>query len=143
VNDLMGPGERGDEAMSDDDRRIAGLLASVHAEPNPAVWTRVRTRLAAAGVARTARTPLDAFLDWLTRPAALAAATATLVVALGTGWSVLGTITAPTAGDEFVSVDATSLMESLLDASDIAEDEADAAVDGDDSAAPRDSGGRS
>ncbi len=153
MNDAMQPDERDGEKMSDDDRRLAALLASVHAEPNPVVWARVRTRLAPVGAPATLRTPLDAFLDWLTRPAALAAATATLVVALGTGWSLIESITATsgtnglTTSEQIVASDATTLMESLLEASDTESDAGSAgAVESDDAGdgtAPRDSGGRS
>ena len=144
MNEAMGPDER--ETLGDDDRRLAALLASVQAEANPAVWARVRTRLAAAGAPATARTPLDGFLEWLTRPAALAAATASLVVALGTGFSLLGTITAQNAvtteSEQLVASDATNLMESLLETTD-----ADAAPtpneEAGESTAPGDSGGRS
>ena len=55
MNDATRPDER--ETMSDDDRRLAALLASVQAEANPAVWARVRTRLAAKDEPATARTP--------------------------------------------------------------------------------------
>jgi hypothetical protein len=143
VNDAIRPDER--ETMSDDDRRLAALLASVQAEANPAVWARVRTRLAAMDEPATARTPLDGFLEWLTRPAALAAATASLVVALGAGWTVLGSLETPvatTAGEEFVAADATNLMESLLEA-DTDDTAASEPLDAGDSAAPGDSGGRS
>jgi hypothetical protein len=137
----MHPDEREDE-------RLTALLAAVQAEPNPAVWARVRTRLAAGAAPAHARR-LDGFFDWLTRPAAMAAATAALVVALGTGWSVLGSLSrewsATTASEEMVATDATNLMESLLEP--VADDATDTSVPDTegtgDSAAPLDSGGRS
>ena len=141
MNESMHPDEREDE-------RLTALLAAVQAEPNPAVWTRVRTRLAAEAAPARARR-LDAFFDWLTRPAAMAAAAAALVVALGTGWTVLGSLSAEwsatASSEELVATDATNLMDSLL------ETDADAAADTSvpdtegtgDSAAPLDSGGRS
>ncbi len=152
MNDAIQPDERGGETMSDDDRRLAALLASVQAEPNPAVWARVRTRLAAAGAPAASPSRMDAFLDWLTRPAALAAATATLVVALGTGWSMIDSITATgtspgTASEQLVASEATSLMESLLESSEAGTGAGSAGSvesnEAGDSAAPNDSGGRS
>lgn len=154
MNDAMQPDERGGETMSDDDRRLAALLAAVQAEPNPAVWARVRARLAAADTPAPVRPRIEAFLDWLTRPAALAAATATLVVALGTGWTMVESITgssggtsATTTSEQLVTSDAASLMESLLEVGDAETDAGSAGSvesnEAGDSAAPGDSGGRS
>ena len=146
MNDSMQP-----DGSGDDDRRLAALLASVTAEANPAVWARVRTRLAATP-ARRAGGRFDGFFDWLTRPAAMAAAVASLVVALGAGWSLLGTITERAATttvkatEELVASDVTSFMESLLEASASGEAEDADTPEGDDAgdgAAPGDSGGQS
>jgi len=145
VNDSMQPNRCEDE-------RLAALLAAVQAEANPAVWARVRTRLTAAGAPAPARSVvgarLDAFLDWLTRPAAMAAAAAALVVALGAGWTVIGsldTTTATTTTEEaLVASDATNLMESLLEPN--AAEAADPSIPGSENTgentAPGDSGGR-
>jgi hypothetical protein len=131
-----------DDLADDEDRRIAALLAAPQAEANPAVWARVRTRLAAEATPRRVRR-FDGLLDWLTRPAALAAATAALVGSLGAGWSLIGTIAgtgATTAASESIaSSDAASLVESLLESTPANESLEPA----DDGAAPRDSGGRS
>lgn len=151
MNDAMQPDERGGETMSDDDRRLAALLAAVQAEPNPAVWARVRTRLAATAAPAPVRPRVEAFLDWLTRPAALAAATVTLIVALGTGWNLIGAITRATSttttSEQLVTSDAASLMESLLEVGDAETDAGSAGSvesnEAGDSAAPGDSGGRS
>jgi len=141
VNESMQPDEREDE-------RLAALLAAVQAEPNPAVWARVRTRLAAeAAPARSRR--LDGFFDWLTRPAAMATAAAALVVALGAGWTVLGSLSeewsASAASEERIATDATNRMDSLLETgADAATDtSAPETEDAGESAAPLDSGGRS
>jgi hypothetical protein len=125
-----------DEVEDDEDRRLSALLAAPQADANPAVWARVRTRLAPAP--RASRS-FDGFLEWLGRPAALAAATAALVVALGTGWSVMGTVADDPSG-MVASSEATSLVESLLEGAADSE-AAEPADDGD--VAPRDSGGRS
>jgi hypothetical protein len=132
-----------DELESAEDRRLSALLRAPQAPANPAVWQRVRTRLAAAEVPARIR-GLDAVLAWFTRPAALAAASAALVVALGAGWSLRDTL-APDADVEFVASESASLIESLLDptaatAAGIEDGEAGGATDG---AAPGDSGGQS
>ena len=133
--------DRDDDA---EDRLLSALLAAPRAEANPAVWARVRTRLAAAPVARPAGA-LDRLLDWLMRPAAVAAATAALVVALGAGWSVLDTLGIPaTPGDSVAAAtEATSLMESLLDPTASSAAAGEETPAGDATAAPGDSGGRS
>jgi hypothetical protein len=133
-----------DEVQDDEDRRLSALLAAPHADANPAVWARVRTRL--APVPRKARS-FDGLLEWLGRPAALAAATAALVVALGTGWSVMGSVVDDPSGrvaggETFASTEAMSLVESLLEGAAATELEA-APAEADGEFAPRDSGGRS
>ena len=80
----------------------------------------------------------------------MAAATAAVVVALGAGWTVLGslesaTTAATTTEEALVASDATNLMESLLETS---SEDAERAVVPEaegtgDTAAPGDSGGRS
>jgi hypothetical protein len=148
----MQPGGRDEHAVdSAEDRRLAALLSSVEAEANPAVWARVRTRLTAARAPERARAAsrLDGFFDWLTRPVAMAAAAAALVVALGAGWTVLGSLSeqwnATSTSDEFVATDATNLMESLLEpgADEATGTGAPETEGAGDSAAPLDSGGRS
>ena len=131
-----------DDLVDDEDRRLAALLAAPQAEANPAVWARVRTRLAAESAPRRARR-FDGLLDWLTRPAALAAATAALVVSLGTGWSLIDTVTATDPTGTLASTESITLIESLLEnGSATTMDEAtEPAGDGD--TAPTDSGGRS
>lgn len=119
-----------------EDRRLTALLAGARAGANPAVWARVRTRLAAAPAGR-----FEALVDWLARPVAAAAATATLLVSLGLGLGVVDTvvrsegtsIAAP--ADAIAASEAASLIESLLEGNATTPAEADDA--------PRDSGGRS
>jgi hypothetical protein len=142
VNDSM---DLDDELESAGDRRLGALLRSVHAPANPAVWQRVRTRLAAAEAPARVR-GLDAVLAWFTRPAALAAASAALVVALGTGWSLRDALApAADAEVEFVATESASLIESLLDpAAATAAGLEDGGDGGEtDGAAPGDSGGPS
>lgn len=137
--------DRDDQPESAEDRRLGALLRAVHAPANPAVWQRVRTRLAAAEAPARVR-GLDAVLAWFTRPAALAAATAALVVALGAGWSLRDSLAPATDADvEFVASESAGLIESLLDptaanAAGIEDAEAGGGTDG---TAPGDSGGQS
>ena len=121
---------------SAEDRRLSALLRAPQAEANPAVWARVRTRLAAE--ARPAIGRFDGLLDWLMRPAAMAAATVALVVSLGAGWNVVGSLTTT---DTTLVDETTSVMESLLEPSTTATTGDDAGDAG--SAAPGDSGVRS
>ena len=124
---------------SEEDRRLAALLSATHAPANPAVWRRVRAELEATG-ARTSPARargFDAVLAWLTRPAALAAATAALVVSLGAGWRWVDTLVVP-ADDVVASETSATLMESLLDPGAAAAGDVNEAGD-----APTDSGGRS
>jgi hypothetical protein len=58
-----------------DDERPIELLRAARAEADPVLWTRVRARL-------EARQP-SGLIAWLMRPAALAAATAALVLSVG------------------------------------------------------------
>lgn len=126
---------------SEEDRRLAALLSATRAPANPAVWRRVRAELEAAGVrSRPERARgFDAVLAWFTRPAALAAATAALVVSLGAGWRWFETIEATSMTSEAVAYDVSgTLIESLLDEN--AAVPAGLEESGD---APTDSGGRS
>src|SRR5688572_29470580 len=132
--------DRDDGLESAEDRRLGALLRSAHAPANPAVWQRVRTRLAAAEAPARVR-GLDAVLAWFTRPAALAAASAALVVALGAGWSLRDTLApGPDAEVEIVASESAGLIESLLDPT-----AANAALEDGESngVAPGDSGGSS
>ena len=129
---------------SEEDRRLTALLRATHAPANPAVWQRVRAELAAAGRPLRAR-GFDAVLAWFTRPAALAAATAALVVSLGAGYGLLPALTAATTGADggAIAYDSATLMETLLD--DTSTDTAETGGATEDGAidAPTDSGGRS
>jgi len=142
----MTPDPTHDPRESDEDRRLAQLLASVRAEADPAVWVRARARLAAAPAPALTPSFVDAVVEWLTRPIAMAAATAALVVALGAGWQLAGTIvesesSAVVADAELQGTDASSLMESLLESSSAESD--DPGGEEMPLEAPQDSGGRS
>jgi len=65
-----------------EDERLSRLLAAAHAEAEPALWARARARI-------ESRRGAPAVLAWITRPAALAAAAAVLVVACGISWRLL------------------------------------------------------
>ena len=128
----------GEEFESEEDRRLSALLRATHAPANPAVWQRVRAELSASARPVRAR-GIDAVLAWFTRPAALGAATAALVVSLGAGYGLLDTLVAPGPDTEVLAADPATLMETLLD--DFPTDAAatdDGAID-----APTDSGGQS
>ena len=131
----------GDEFDSAEDRRLAGLLRTVQAEANPAVWTRARARLEIAPARR-----LDGFLDWLTRPIAMAAATAALIVSLGAGLQIIRPLvdsnTTSPATESVASSEATSLIESLLESSPAASS-TESSAPGSAGPALRDSGGSS
>lgn len=133
------------EFDGEEDRRLGALLRSTHAPANPAVWRRVRAELESAPARAGA---FDAVLAWFTRPAALAAASMALVLALGAGASLLPAITSTTASDDatmVVASESATLMESLLDdtaAAAVLEEE-DAGFGEDAGDAPTDSGGRS
>jgi hypothetical protein len=58
-----------------DDERLGRLLASVHAEADPALWTRTRARI-------EAQERRSGWLVWVMRPMALGAACALLVVSM-------------------------------------------------------------
>jgi hypothetical protein len=128
-----------EDLEDEEDRRLSSLLRATHAPANPAVWQRVRAELSAS--ARPApRRGFDAVLAWFTRPVALAAATAALVVSLGASVRLLDSVA--TTGDDSgtVAYESASLMESLLD------DTAATAAEGtgsDGGDAPADSGGES
>lgn len=132
----------GDEFESDEDRRLSALLRAPHAPANPAVWQRVRAELAASARPLRAR-GFDALLAWFTRPVALGAATAALVVSLGAGYGLLDTLTATGPDSEVLAADPATLMETLLD--DTSTDGAEPGGATEDGAidAPTDSGGRS
>ncbi len=77
-----------------EDERLARLLASVRADADPALWTRVRARVLAAE-----RSP--AWQAWLMRPAALGASVALLVVSMATAFAlVAGTPSTTASGSE-------------------------------------------
>jgi len=126
------------ETENEEDRRLAALLRATHAPANPAVWQRVRAELSATAPAPRAR-GFDAVLAWFTRPAALAAATAALVVSLGAGYRLLDSVVVVSSEDALASETSTSLIESLLD--DTAATTGDAGDESGD--APTDSGGSS
>ena len=120
----------------EEDRRLSALLRATHARANPAVWQRVRAEL--APTVRPAKSGgFDAVLAWFTRPAALAAATLALVVSLGAGYGLLGSVAPIGETDTALATEPLSLMESLLD-------ETAATTTGDElDDAPADSGGES
>lgn len=83
------------------DERLTELLRAVRAEPEPALWTRVRARIEAADEPR-------GFLGWLMRPSALAASIAALALASALSVAMLRDLPpAATSG-------ATSLTDALL-----------------------------
>jgi anti-sigma-K factor RskA len=120
------------------DERLARLIAASQAEADPAVWARVRARARSDEARRGSRG--ERWLEWLSRPAAVAAAAATLVVVVGAGALVsrgAGT------GDAIGTVEITSLGDWLL-----AEREGEAlelpeALEADGNGVARDSGGAS
>jgi len=116
-----------------DDVRLAGLLRAVHGEPDPALWARARARIEAGG---TARVPRAALWDWLTRPAALGASLAILLVTLGLGVVAVDRLQLGTSSGP------TTLTEALL-SEDGANGTLDVAPDRGGSAAPHDTGGQS
>ena len=134
-----------DEHESAEDRRLSALLRATQARPNPAVWQRVRAELSAAALPQRAR-GFDAVLAWFTRPAALAAATAVLVVSLGAGYGWLESLTRSGAGDA-MAYESGTLMETLLDDATAVTEPADDAGEepgaGSGDGAEADSGGRS
>jgi hypothetical protein len=136
VSDRFGTENEGEE-----DRRLAALLRATHAPANPAVWQRVRAELSATAPAARAR-GFDAVLAWFTRPAALAAATAALLVSLGAGYRMLDSVVVVSSEDAVAYEASPSLLESLLDDSAATTGEAgDAGNEAGD--APTDSGGSS
>lgn len=73
--------------MSDDgrqDERLARLLASVRADADPVLWTRVRARI-------EARERAPRWQAWLMRPAALGTAFAVFAVAMATSVALVAT----------------------------------------------------
>jgi hypothetical protein len=70
----------------DADERLSRLLASVRAEADPALWTRVRARIAAGERAR-----VPAWLGWSMRPAALGASFALLAAAVTVSLTMVAT----------------------------------------------------
>ena len=89
----------------DDDERLARWIGAVRAEADPALWTRVRARLAADEEPDL----LPAWLRWLMRPAALGAAAAAVMLVCGFGLFSLR------PADSAVESTAGSLTEALLD----------------------------
>jgi hypothetical protein len=94
--------------MSDQDRhedeRLERLLASVRAEADPALWTRVRARIEAGG-------QRAGVLAWIMRPAALGAACALLLVCVAASAALM--MTSPrtiTAGSTGTSQDLTEAL---------------------------------
>jgi len=83
------------------DETLARLLRAAQAEPDGALWTRVRTRLAAGD-------PVPAVVAWLMRPAALAVSVATFALASVLSLQLLGDITPPTSST------ATGLTDALI-----------------------------
>jgi len=85
--------------MSDDgrhDERLARLLASVRADADPALWTRVRARI-------EARERQPRWQAWLMRPVALGAAFSMFAIAMTASLALVATaprtITAGTTDD--------------------------------------------
>jgi hypothetical protein len=87
-----------------EDERLERLLASVRADADPALWTRVRARL-------EAREQRGGLLAWVMRPAALGAACALLLVSVAASVTLL--LTTPrtiTAGATATSQDLTEAL---------------------------------
>jgi hypothetical protein len=136
--------DRDDELESVEDRRLSALLRATHAPANPAVWQRVRAELSAAAGARPVRgRGFDSVLAWFTRPVALGAATAALVVSLGAGYGMLDSLTATSLDTGAVAYDSATLMETLLDDTSTDATETGGATDDGAIDAPTDSGGQS
>jgi hypothetical protein len=129
------------DPLADEDRRLSALLRGVRAEANPAVWMRARTRLEAGPGAAPARR-LDGLLHWLTRPVAMAAAAAVLVVSLGAGVPILSSVVDSPTLENVATTDATSLIESLLECG-TAPNSTESPATGSEGPAPGDSGGTS
>ena len=87
----------------DPDERLASWLRQSRAEPDPALWLRARARLEATPVGL-------GWLNWLTRPAALATSVAALVVATTLSYGLI----AGTRDVSFASDNDTSLTDALL-----------------------------
>jgi hypothetical protein len=95
--------------MSQDDRRedeLSRLLASVHADADPTVWTRARARIEARERQRA-----TGWLAWVMRPAALGASLAVFVAAVGTSMALLAT-----APQELALDQADDLTDALVSA---------------------------
>jgi len=91
-----------------DDTGLARLLVAGRASGDPATLERALTRLAA-----TTREP--AWLAWLTRPGAVAAAAAMLVVSVGAGiWYGGGLSTGATTAAYGSSANPSDLLGALL-----------------------------
>ncbi|HKQ58703.1 MAG TPA: hypothetical protein VJY35_12615 [Candidatus Eisenbacteria bacterium] len=92
-----------------EDPRLTRLLQAVRADADPALWTRVRARIAD-------RPRVPRFLEWAMRPAALAASMALFLASMA-GALVLAT------QSSVASEDYATLTEAL-----VAERDADAAI---------------
>ena len=86
-----------------EDERLTRLLAAVHADAEPALWTRVRARIEAGE-----RVPR--WESWLMRPAALGASLAVLAISMAAAFVLLsntprvaGTSTSEDLGDALVA----------------------------------------
>jgi hypothetical protein len=98
-----------------DDERIARLLGSVSAEPNPAVMARVRARIAAGAGAERWEIAMPAGLAWLFRPLALSGAAAACVCALAAGLWFGGSTNGVTNGTSLLATSSETLPGALLD----------------------------
>ena len=115
-----------------EDERLSRLLATVRADAEPALWTRVRARIEA-----TERVPR--WEAWLMRPAALGASLALLVVAVAAAVVLMSET--PRAAGTAASEDLGDALVAELDQSFTETVAPGLAVPSLDARAPRDSGG--
>ncbi len=87
----------------DEDPGLARLLRAVQADPDPALWTRVRARIAA-------RPRVPALLDWAMRPVALASSLALLLATAALALALMST-TRVSTGEEYATLGDALLAE--------------------------------
>ena len=88
----------------DDDPQLTRLLRAVHAEAEPALWTRVRARAEARPAAATG------LLAWAMRPAALATSLALLIGTAAVALT-LGVSNTTASGEDYATLSEALLAE--------------------------------
>lgn len=91
-----------------DDEQLQRMLSAARADADPAVWTRARDRIEARATARAA-TRFEALWDWMSKPAAVAASIAVLLVTAGAMFPLARQLVTTDA------TESTSFVESLLE----------------------------